>query len=124
MNAELKDIFSLEIDCALAAYVPNEPTTFAVGIRMLIGLPDTDASETFDVTVCTPAWIAAELTAERLMWGANLLVVETYDYATIELAIRNRIAQATGSTWVQIAQKISRWALWEFEDYRPAPELE
>jgi hypothetical protein len=44
--------------------------------------------------------------------------VSEYDIATIRACVERRVDQCRGDDWQAIALKISRFAEWEFEDYK------
>jgi len=46
-----------------------------------------------------------------------LLIVAEYDFAAIEKEISAHVAACQGDTWIEIAVKLSRTLMWEFEDY-------
>ena len=47
-----------------------------------------------------------------------MLIVSEYDLDVIKAEIDLCVESCTGENWSAIAQKISRFAAWEFEDYQ------
>jgi len=45
--------------------------------------------------------------------------MEQYDYGKLEAKVSKLLLLAEAPTWDLIAQKLGRWAAWEFEDYKP-----
>ena len=54
-----------------------------------------------------------------LFSGRHWLFVRRYDWPAIQEYILDKVRQATGDTWHEIALKIGRTGHWEFEDYQP-----
>ena len=58
---------------------------------------------------------------ERDAWFVrHVLVIERWDPTLVESAIRNLCQTTFGETWNEIAERLSRFGHWEFEDYREA----
>lgn len=118
MKAEIKEMYSLQILEVLKDFRPEASENFGISIRLMIGPEGTDRSESFDILVCTPTWIQDQLHEEGYMWGRHMLIAQEYDYELIKQSISARISSCTGTNWDEIANKIARFAAWEFEDYR------
>jgi hypothetical protein len=52
--------------------------------------------------------------------GRHFLFADVIDRPRVEEFIRDRLRRLEAPTWNELAQKIGRLGLWEFEDYRPA----
>lgn len=102
---------------------PSEPADlddFAIGVQAPIGPRGHPGEEVFYFTVCTPSWLQQRLTADKFIFGAHKLIVARFDWGTIEEAIRDLCRRVSGSTWEEVANKLSGFLQWEFEDYRNA----
>jgi immunity protein 8 of polymorphic toxin system len=119
MRPAIKSISTIDGDDP-ARYQPSDGGTFAVTLRLLIGPADSVGEESFDVTVCSPAWLEKECERNGFVLGRHHLVVRGYDFRFIERVLAELIGRYSGETWPEIAEKISRLAYWEFEDYQPA----
>lgn len=117
MKAILKDIMSPDVP-DLATYTPNAPDNFGLLFQLFIGPENEIGEESFQLVVCTPTWLATHYKSGFII-GRHHLVVFTYDYNAILDFITSQITQCTGNTWKEIAIKLSRFAHWEFEDYKP-----
>lgn len=95
---------------------------FGVLVRMMIGPDDGEGEEAFDVELVTPGWLRARTAKEGVASGQGRLIVFDYDWPDIEAYLRRRVAQCVGRDWNEIAQKISRFSHWEFDDYREYDE--
>ncbi|SIO26405.1 Immunity protein 8 [Burkholderia sp. GAS332] len=117
MRAELKFIDSPDID--FDSYSPEDEDCFSFPIGMTIGYEGGKGGDIFQMIVCTPTWIARENQGRTAVVGTGLLVVFRYDWPAILSAIQEIVSACTADDWSALAQKLSRIADWEFEDYRP-----
>lgn len=119
MRAELKRLHSADAP-DLRTFRPADAENFGLLIQVMAGPAGDDASESFDLVVCTPAWLAARLDVEPIIDGRHHLIVRAFDYEMLERFIRDYCAQSDGADWREVATKLSRLGRWEFEDYRPS----
>jgi hypothetical protein len=49
------------------------------------------------------------------------LIMEEFSVPSIERHVRDRIAQASGADWSEVAGKLAGWFRWEFDGYRASP---
>ena len=96
---------------------PDRAVEHAVNLVMLIGPRDGPGDETFRVTVCTPQAISALLNRDGIVLGRHLLLVSEIAQGKIEAFLHDRLRRLDGNNWQELAEKISRLAYWEFEDY-------
>jgi hypothetical protein len=87
-------------------------------VEICAGPSDGPGEETFCLTVCTPAALAELLASEPVLVGRHWLFVAEFDAAAVERFLRQAVAGIEGQTWNDVAGKIGRLGLWEFEDYR------
>ncbi|WP_175932830.1 MULTISPECIES: immunity 8 family protein [unclassified Burkholderia] len=118
MKAEIKSLYSLQLEDTLINYLPDDVSNFGTWIRAYIGPQGEEGSEAFDIEVCTPEWLKSRCTIEGAMWGRHMLIVGAYDYEAIKAFIERYVATCHGDDWAAIATKLSRMGAWEFEDYR------
>lgn len=119
MKAELRKLYSLEIEGDMREYQPAQPDNFGTWVRLFVGPAEQPGAETFDLFVCTPNWLSDEL--ERglpAQWGRHLLIVKKYDLNLIVEQVEQMVGRVSEAVWQANAVKISRFAAWEFEDYR------
>jgi len=117
MLAELKRLHSPDV-LDLPGWVPDTDD-FAILVQVLVGLQGSPGEESFDVTVCSPEWIAQRAREERIFDGRHHLVVAPFDYQKLWQYLTRYVSSCEGSTWQEIATKLGRLGQWEFEDYRP-----
>jgi len=121
MTAELKEIYSLDVECPLENFVPEQHDFFELTVRAMIGPVGEAGSESFQIQVCTPKWLQARCDGGEIICGRHTLIVSEFNFAQIRAYLEALFRRCSGSNWLEISQKLSRYGLWEFEDYRAAP---
>lgn len=86
---------------------------------MLVGPLDGPGEESFDVLVCTPAWLARTVAEHGPQVGRHRLVVEKLDLPVAETFLLRQIERLEATSWDELAATVARLGYWEFEDYRP-----
>ena len=117
MRAEVFSISSTDAEF-LEKWHPTEPE-FSLPLRLIVGPEGSDGEESFDLTVCTGGWLEARSRAMGIVDGRHHLVVSQFNWLAIRDYIERRVRDCQGETWNDVAQLLSRFAYWEFEDYRP-----
>lgn len=101
--------------------LPDDPSEFALRAGMIVGTPDTPGEESFDVTVCSPQWLAKTCREVGGIYNArhHLVVdVEDFDVRTLRAWLTARVQDIEADTWSVIGERLGRLGHWEFEDYR------
>ena len=119
MLAEVKAILTIDHG-ELETCVPPDPTDFCVAVRAIVGPRNQEGEESFDVKVCTPAWINRFCQERGAVLGRHYLIVSAYNPALIRSVLTKQIERCSGSSWGDIAAKLRQIGHWEFEDYRPS----
>src|SRR4051812_38606547 len=92
-------------------------------VQMIAGPDDGPGAESFDFTVCTPGWLQDQVDRDgRPITGTHHVIVNTYDWATLESFFQRLVTRCTGTTWQDVASKLSRYSHYEFADYTPPPD--
>jgi hypothetical protein len=115
MRAVLKSL-DLEPD---PATLPGDPAAFSLLARMIVGPPDGPGEESFDVTICTPEWLAH--VANGGFYDARHHVVvnlDAFDKNALHTWLTRRVTSVQADTWQEIGERLGRLGYWEFEDYR------
>ncbi|MGW2666372.1 Imm8 family immunity protein [Nocardia tengchongensis] len=89
----------------------------AIAIRFLAGPRGMAGEESFDLLVCTPQWIAKQVNLTGLIIGRHKIIVDRIDLDAVTQYLRGYIAGLDEPTWPELAAKLGRIAMWEFEDY-------
>lgn len=117
MKLKVVDLWIDSSDFCLAEYRPNDQDVFSIWINIRVGSDSCQGTNDYQLLVCTPEWIKKECAFVKSMWGRHLLIVHTYDFDLIKKMISEYVEGCTGETFFEIAEKISRVAAWEYEDY-------
>ena len=102
----------------LASWQPASDE-WSIGLRILAGPADGPGEESFDLTVCSVDWLAAQVRREGVVDGRHYLVADGFNWSVLNSYIENRVRQCEGATWREVAERLGRFGYWEFEDYRP-----
>lgn len=117
MKAALRSLSSADID--VETYVPDDPATDGVWIRLIVGPADGPGDESFDVLVCTPNWLRNVVAEEGPQIGRHRLIVDPFDLTVARDFLRRQVESVEAPDWPTLAEKLGRLGYWEFEDYQP-----
>ena len=119
MRAKLKGLDATDTpDGGLASFRPEDAENFVLWITATIGPADGPGEEQFQFRVCTPSWLAAEPLQKGFAFQRHTLLLERWDPDLVERAIGDLCAHTEGADWSEVGGALSRFGLWEFEDYR------
>jgi hypothetical protein len=117
VRAILKSL-SLDPD---SSTLSDDPSEFVLLARMIVGSPDTPGEESFDVTVCSPEWLAKTCREVGGIYNArHHLVVsfDGFDVRALRAWLTARVRDVEADTWSEVGERLGRLGRWEFEDYR------
>ena len=117
MTAQIKRLHSPDV-YDLVTYVPSPGDKFGFLLQMIVGPDGEDSEESFDLTVCTPSWLAEKLGPSELLIGRHYLLIHRYEYPRLKRFLMDYCAKCEGQSWTEVAEKLGRIGKWEFEDYR------
>lgn len=115
MRAVIRSLASVDVD-DLDVWAP-ESESWALGLQLLAGPDDGPGEESFDLTVCSPAWLAERVRRDGVYDGCHHLVADGFDWPMLRAYIERRVQQCRGATWRDVAMQLARLGYWEFEDY-------
>jgi len=114
ISAQIKRICTQQMDdledCQLA-----DPEAFCVVVRVMAGPRGEPGEESFDVKVCSPRWLEQQIKIDGFVIGRHYLVVDFFDPSKIKKILTKFFERHTGDSWTEIAEKLGRNGLWEFE---------
>jgi len=116
MKAKLKRLYSADYD--LSSFYPESETNFILYLQAFIGPEDEDSSDAFNIAICTPEWLSEHNKYEEVIFGRGYIIVREYDLMVIKTEITKFCENCLGENWVEVAQKVSRIGIWEFEEYK------
>lgn len=97
MRAEIRSIFSSDVE-NLDEYRPSDGV-FSVSVRLLIGPAGRLGEESFDLTVCSVAWLDQRVEQVPILDARHHLVVRDYHWASVRRYIEERVSRCVGDTW-------------------------
>jgi|SRR5579863_382832 len=113
--AKLKGLSSPDVR-SLEAFQPDGD--FGIYVVAMVGPVDGRGGESFGFTVCTPRWFEQNMKA-AIVPGRHHLFIKEYNHHELCKFISEYCSGCTGSSWIEVAQKVARLGYWEFEDYKP-----
>ena len=123
MRAVLRSLESPDLaPDSLTNYEPPLPDDFGVLLLALVGPDDGSGEEAFYITVCSPQWLARatmDENAKGFEFVRHRLVVNRWDPDLFRRAVADLCSHTSGLDWPEVANKLSRFMAWEFEDYTP-----
>jgi hypothetical protein len=82
----------------------------------MVGPEDGPGEESFDFEVVTPTYLREQ---SRPRWGRGLLILDSFDWASVRAFLGERLSTAARETWSEVGQELNKELIWEFDNYRP-----
>jgi hypothetical protein len=139
MRAELKSLLAVgDSPEGVEHYAPEDPADFCIALQAFVGATDDALSDSFDVLVCTPAWLAKNFDSPRLRqaqprawtwqrrgieFGRQFILMERWNYALLYETLSRLCSSVEGPDWGTVASRIDHYLPWEY-DYRYERHLE
>lgn len=117
MTRELRRLHSPDVVDLRNPNLPDD-TYFSILVSAMIGPRGEPGEESYDFIVCSGTWTAVHAGAMRYFFGRGYLILERYSYDLMWNAISTLCRRISGTTWSEIAERLSRYGTWEFEDYQ------
>lgn len=102
-------------DLGAVAFAADQPCSIL--IQALIAPEGVDGEESFDFVVCNSIWVE-QRSKKGALSGRHHLFVSAFDLDEIRAFWMKVVSESAGSTWDEVAEKLGRYGMWEFEDYR------
>lgn len=83
------------------------------GMLLTFTIGSNGAGDNFDLYVCSRDWIS------RPEWVQYTLVDYHWNIKEIIRLVNIKIEECTEDTWEKTAKRLSKYMLWEFDDYQP-----
>lgn len=101
--------------------LPGNPEAFAFGVQLLVGPEGGPGEESFELTVCSPEWLAEQCRSGEPVNGLHKIIVgwDTYDERALRDWLEAHVHAVQAATWDGIASQLCLLGAWEFESYRP-----
>ncbi len=104
------------------ATLPADPARLHLLVQLLVGPSDGPGAESFQVTVCSPEWLAVRCReVDGIYDPRHHLVVnlEFFDKRKLRQWFEGKVQKVEAPEWAGIGERLSRIGYWEFEDYQP-----
>lgn len=107
----------------------DDPKDFCVIADMQIAGKEMDGGDLFSLTICSPKWFDNNIIRPQTqhashdrrscsVFGRHHLFVDEFNEVEIAKTVHELIRSVRGHDWNEVAQKLSRYLRWEFEDYQ------
>nr|WP_264086351.1 immunity 8 family protein [Amycolatopsis lexingtonensis] len=100
------------------SYVPEDPECFMFLVQLIAGPAGEPGEESFCFEVCSAGWLRARARQEGPITGRHHVVVDRFDWPALVAYFDGLVTGCGGADWHEVTAKLSRYGLWEFEDYR------
>ena len=114
MDIIIKSIDSFDYDPI--SFIPERIEELAINLTFTIGAKSSSGGDNFDLFVCSPEWLLKNMWEPEIV--RHTLIIRKYDIEEIKKIIANYIDKCQSNTWIETAEKLSRYFSWEFEDYK------
>ena len=121
MQARVSSVLTIEHG-SLADVSVEDPSNASQWVRAIVGPDDEPGEESFDLLVCTPAWLQEQIEGVGPVVGLYHLVVARWDAEDVDRIVRDLIESTRAETWPEIGERIGRIAKWEFQGYKPVSD--
>ena len=91
---------------------------FHVAVRLEIGIRGLEGADLFDIWVCSLSWLDQQ---PLPLSGQFLIMVKQFDANSICDFLRHKVASTSGATTIEVFEKLSRFAYWEYADVANRP---
>jgi hypothetical protein len=117
IEPEIKSLISPDLD---RPRLPDDPQHCSIFCEATIGPKDSEGEEIFGFQVVTPSALTPH---DRFQWGRGLLIVDSFSWETVDLALARLLAHASRHSWNEVAGELAKSLNWEFENYREAEKI-
>jgi hypothetical protein len=116
INGELKRILTTDGNVFESQHFTGP---FHVNVRLEIGIRGLEGADLFDIWICSLSWLDQQ---PLPLSGQFLIVVKEVDANTIFEFLRHKVASTSGTTTVEVFEKLSRFGYWEYADMPNRPK--
>jgi hypothetical protein len=113
---KLKSLTSTDFDVAQCP-VMGADESFCVPLRAIFGSNVDGGEESFDFMVCNPKGLE-NILAKGAIFGRHYIFVQEYRYDQLKDIIEGLGRRCMAENWKSAAEKLARYGLWEFEDFK------
>lgn len=118
MRAAIREYECYDSD-DLSTYNPEEPQVFGFTLAFSIGVEGQTSSDLFEVLVASAPYLAQRYPEQAVVFLRHIILASDYNVNAAVALMNKFVSSLEGSSWQELAIKISAVARWEYEDYRP-----
>ncbi|MFK7873472.1 MAG: Imm8 family immunity protein [Oligoflexales bacterium] len=100
----------------LEEFFPGDMESFEVPVEAYIGMQGSEGFDNFVFTVVTPRKLEEKYGNNDAVFLRHFLLVKEWNANLIKNRIEKLVSSVSGKDWQEIANKLSRYGYWEFED--------
>ena len=94
--------------------LPKDPGCCCVLVEVEISPKGIDGGDIFSFVVATPNMLDV---TDRWQWGRGYLILGTFSWGLVERAVQSLLSHASGESWKELTDKLSKELNWEFENF-------
>jgi hypothetical protein len=83
----------------------------------MLGTCTSNGEEIFSFSICSPKWVENNA-QDKPFFAQYTLITDTISEERVREAIASLLDSIDGSDWTDLANKISKYLRWEFDDYQ------
>lgn len=106
MRASVKRYHGPDVD--LDSVPLDDPANVGYLIQMMVGPADGPGEESFEVVVCTTAWLERRVVQDGPTLGRHLLIVDAFDWPRVRFFLNKTVEASEGRDWADVANKVGR----------------
>jgi Immunity protein 8 len=116
VNGEIKRILTTDGDVLENQHFSSP---FYVNLRLEIGIRGLEGADLFDIWICSLSWLDQQ---PLPLSGQFLIMVKQFDANSLGDFLRHKVASTSGKTTIEVFEKLSRFAYWEYADMANRPK--
>lgn len=123
LRPQIQELCCLDVP-DVRSWNPKRPEDLYLGVYIRIGVEGESGGDDFQLLVASPEAIAKRRHLYPAKYLERALTTEVFDWDTIVSYVQDKVSTCTSSTWEAIADKLTTYFIWEYEDFEQNSELE
>lgn len=114
MKTRLDGLYSPDLPSGYGE-LPADPANCWIVVQADIGSEGGRGADCFTIYVTTPKFLESCIDDPSYQLGRGLLIVSQFNWDVVETAVSEVCSAVEGSTWEEVAEKLSHYFLYEYE---------
>ena len=110
------DYHSADID-EIWNWDPSPSQEIFVNVEFVIGAGESEAGDTFQAMIVNTSALQKRATGKTILDLRGYLLVQEFNWNNILTYVEKIATDCKGETWEEVAHKLSKRLLWEYEDH-------